>query len=131
MIVIDASAVLELLFRTEGGDAVAARIAPDAETLHAPHVLDVEVVQAVRRYERANVIDGGRAFEALGDLALLDVTRHAHDFMWRRIWELRHNLTAYDAAYVALAEALPAPLLTADGRIAAASGHSARVELIS
>jgi predicted nucleic acid-binding protein len=128
--VLDASAALELLFRTPAGQAVADRIARGRPTLHAPHLLDLEVIQAVRRYERTGVIDAERARQALEDFSLLELTRHAHDFMWHRIWELRANLTAYDAAYVVLAEALPAPLLTADSRISRASGHRARVELV-
>lgn len=130
MIVIDASAVLELLFGTAAGAIVANRIAPADESLHAPHVLALEVIQVVRRYERTGTIDAARAEQALQDFALLDVTRHAHDFMWRRLWELRHHLTAYDAAYVALAESLPAPLLTADARLSGAAGRRARVELL-
>jgi predicted nucleic acid-binding protein len=130
MIVVDASSVLELLFRTPAGLKVAERIAPTEETIHAPHLLDLEVIQAVRRYERAGVVDSDRARWALEDLAALDVNRYPHDPMWERIWELRENLTAYDAAYVALAEALGAPLLTGDARIANAPGHRARVELL-
>ena len=130
MIVIDASAVLELLFRTPAGLEVAARIAGVYETLHAPHLLDLEVIQTVRRYDRTGVVDGARALSALEDFAALDLTRYPHDVMWERIWELRNTLTAYDAAYVALAEALRAPLLTADARIANAPGHRAHVALL-
>jgi predicted nucleic acid-binding protein len=130
MIVLDASAVLELMFRTPAGLEVARRIASDAETLHAPHLIDIECLQAVRRYCRAGVVDEARARLALEDLAALDVTRYPHDAVWQRIWALRDNVTAYDAAYVALAEALRAPLLTTDARIARAPGHAARVELI-
>ena len=130
MIVIDASAVLELLFRTAAGLEVAERIADAHETLHAPHLLDVEILQAVRRYTRTGMLDEARARMALDDLAALDMARYPLDAMWERVWELRDNLTAYDGAYVALAEVLRAPLLTADARIAKAPGHHARVELI-
>lgn len=130
MIVIDASAVLELLFQTPSGLQVAARVAPTGESLHAPHLLDLEVIQVVRRYERLGVVDEARARQALEDFAALDVARYPHDVMWQRVWELRRNLTAYDGVYVALAEALRAPLLTSDTRIAGAAGHHARVEVI-
>ena len=130
MIVLDASAVLELLLRGASAGATAERVLRSAGSLHAPHLLDVEVVQVLRRYSRAGSLAGGRAAEALADLAALRIERHSHEWLLPRVWELRHHLTAYDAAYVALAEALDAPLLTRDRRIAAAAGHHAAIELI-
>ena len=131
MIVIDASAVIELLLASESGIEIVHRIRDGEETLHAPHLLDLEVVQVLRRSERAGLVDASRALEALGDLGVLGIVRHDHEGLLDRVWELRENLTAYDAAYVALAEALDAPLLTRDAKIAAAPGHRARVELVS
>ena len=84
----------------------------------------------IRRYAANGDIDGERGRVALADLADLPVRRYPHDFLLPRIWELRNNLTAYDAAYVALAEALDARLLTRDRRLATAAGHRARVELV-
>lgn len=129
MIVVDASALLEVLLRTPATDAVEDRLFAPGETLHAPHLLDVEVAQVVRRYAANGEIDGERGRAALDDLADFPLRRYPHDLLLRRIWSLRNNLTAYDAAYVALAEALDAPLLTRDRRLATASGHQARIIL--
>jgi len=126
VIVLDASAVIELLLRTPTGDAIVRRI--DGETLAAPHLLDVEVAQVMRRYQRAGAVTASRARQLLVDLVDLDATRFAHDVLIARVWQLRVNLTAYDAVYVALAEALGAALLTCDGRLARAPGHRALVE---
>src|SRR5260221_4874621 len=130
MIVVDASAVLEALLRTPAASAVQRRLFQPSETLHAPHLLDVEVAQVVRRYAANREIDGERGRMALADLADLPLRRYPHDFLLPRVWDLRNNLTAYDAVYVALAEALDAPLLTRDPRLFAASRHPARVELV-
>src|SRR5579872_2672740 len=130
MIVVDASALLESLLRTPAAKAVEKRLFDPRQTLHAPHLLDVEVAQVVRRYSAVGEIDGDRGRAALIDLADFPVRRYPHDFLLSRVWDLRNNLTAYDAVYVALAEALDAPLLTRDQRLAAASGHHARVELV-
>jgi predicted nucleic acid-binding protein len=130
VIVVDASAVLETLLRTPAAAAVEGRLFDSRQTLHAPHLIDVEVAQVVRRYAAAGELDAERGREALADLADLPLLRYPHDLLLPRIWELRHNMTAYDAAYVALAEALGAPLLTRDRRLAAAPGHHAQVELV-
>jgi predicted nucleic acid-binding protein len=130
MIVLDASAVLELLLGTELGRSIAERIADPAEGLHAPHLLDVEVAQALRRYVQSGALESEYAQAAIEDLEALDLERHSHEPLLARIWTLRGNFTAYDAAYVALAEALDAILLTCDGRLARAPGHTAKVELI-
>lgn len=129
MIAVDASALLEVLLRTERGRRIEARLLSRGESLHAPHLIDLEVVQVLRRYEAAGVITSERGREALMDLADFPVMRYPHDVFLARIWELRHNATAYDAAYLALAEALPAPLVSGDGRLASAPGHAARVEV--
>jgi predicted nucleic acid-binding protein len=130
VIVVDASAVLEALLRTPAAKAVEKRLFERSQTLHAPHLLDVEVAQVVRRYAANGEIDTERGRMALDDLADLPLRRYPHDFLLPRVWELRHNLTAYDAMYVALAEVLDAPLLTRDRRLAAAPGHHARIELV-
>lgn len=102
--------------------------APD-ETLHAPHLFDVEVLQALRGLALGGLISESRSRRALKALLDMRVTRYPHGPLAARIWELRNNLTAYDAAYVALAEALGAPLVTTDGGLARSPGHGARVEL--
>ncbi|MBI5379471.1 MAG: type II toxin-antitoxin system VapC family toxin [Nitrospirae bacterium] len=130
MIVVDASALLEVLLNTPSGSRVALRLFAEDETLHAPHLVDVEVAQVLRRYTLIGELDPDRGLQALEDLADFPLTRYPHDLLLPRMWELRHHATAYDAAYLALAEALAAPLLTCDARLAASAGHHARVELI-
>ena len=130
MIVLDASAAIEWLLQTDTGRRVEARMFGDPQTIHAPHLLDVEIAQVLRRLAAARVITPVRADEALDDLRDLAVTRYPHDPFLDRIWDLRGNLTAYDAAYVALAEALDAPLVTCDARLASGRGHRARVDVI-
>lgn len=130
MIVLDASAVLELLLGTELGRSIAMRIADPEISLHAPHLIDVEVAQALRRYVQKGELDRDTAQVALEDLRSLDIERHAHEPLLDRVWALRDNMTAYDAVYVALAEALDAILLTCDGRLARAPGLGKQIELI-
>jgi predicted nucleic acid-binding protein len=130
LIVVDASALLEVLLRTDVAAAVEARLFGGA-TLHAPHLLDLEVAQVLRRYERAGDLTAGRAGEVLEDLMSLRIERYPHHFFLPRIWALRPNATAYDACYLALAEALGAPLVTRDRRLARVPGHGARVEVIT
>ncbi|MGH7101847.1 MAG: type II toxin-antitoxin system VapC family toxin [Acetobacteraceae bacterium] len=130
MIVVDASALLEALLRTPTAKAVEDRLFAPGQTLHAPHLLEVEIAQVLRRYVASGEIDAERGRLALADLQDLPLQRYRHDFLLPRIWALRDNLTAYDAAYVALAEALDSPLLTRDRRLAAAAGHRAPIELV-
>ena len=130
MIVVDASALVEALLGTSAAAAIEARILDSGETLHAPHLLDLEVAQVLGRYVASGEMDAERGRAALTDLADLPVHRYPHEPFLPRIWALRSNLTAYDAAYIALAEALDAPLLTRDRRLATAAGHRARIELI-
>ena len=130
MIVLDASALVELILDTPTGQLVAARIADPAEDLHAPHLADIEVVQALRRYVREGEIDASAAAVALDDFRALDLQRYAHEPLLERVWELRKNLTAYDAVYVALAEVLDSILLTCDGPLSRAPGLADRVVLI-
>jgi predicted nucleic acid-binding protein len=130
VIVIDASAVLEILLNTRAAARVAERVFAPGETLHAPHVLDLEVAQALRRYVLSGDTDEDRGQEALRDFCDLPLSRYPHEPFLERIWDLRRNITAYDAAYLALAEALRAPLVTRDAKLARAPGHRAQVELL-
>jgi predicted nucleic acid-binding protein len=130
VIVVDASAVTELLLQTPLGAHVEMRLFRDGDDFHAPHLLDVEVAQALRRLVRAGDVRADRAEEAIEDLTLFHILRHPHVDLLGRAWELRDNVTAYDAMYVALAEALDAPLVTCDGPLAATPGLAARVEVI-
>ncbi len=130
MIVVDTSVVLEVLLNTPAAGRIAERLFARGESLHVPYLLDLEVAQVLRRYWLADVITPERGREAIEDLADLPLERYPHDVFVPRIWELRGNLTAYDAAYVALAEALGAPLLTRDRALAAKGSHRAKVELV-
>ena len=130
MIVVDASALLEVLLQTAQAQAASNRLFRTGEMLVAPHLIDVEIAQVLRRYNAAGEIDDRRCQEALFDLADIPLVRYPHDFLLRRVWELRHNVTAYDAVYVALAEALDVPLVTRDSGLASAPGHEANVELL-
>lgn len=131
MIVLDASALIELLLATSAGKVLAARIAAPELGLHVPHLADVEVTQVLRRYVSARSIDSAAAAAALDDLRALDLWRHAHEPLLGRVWALRDNLSAYDATYVALAEVLDCALVTCDARLARAPGVICRVELLS
>jgi predicted nucleic acid-binding protein len=122
VIVVDASALLEFLLQTPLGLRVEARLFRDDDDLHAPHLVDVEVVQALRRLDRA--------VESIADLVDLDLHRHPHLDLLGRSWKLRENLSAYDAMYVALGEAIDAAVVTCDGRLAAAPRHATRIEVI-
>ena len=121
--------MLEVLLRTPAAAAVERRLFDARETLHAPHLLDVEVAHAIRRYVLAGDFSAERGAAALADLDAFALRRYPHGLLLPRVWELRNNLTAYDAVYVALAEALGAPVLTRDRRLAAATGHAATIEL--
>ena len=130
MIVVDASAMTEFLLQTPLGSRVEARLFRDGDDFHAPHLLDVEVAQALRRLIRVGDVLPERAEAAIEDLVDFDILRHAHIDFLARAWALRENLTAYDAVYVALAEALDAPVVTCDGPLGAAPGHTARIEVV-
>jgi predicted nucleic acid-binding protein len=121
MIVTDASVILEVLLGTATAQRIGERIFRPGETLHAPHVLDLEIAQVLRRYVLAGDITPQRGSQALEDLRDLPLTRYPHDILLPRIWQLRNNFTAYDGAYVALAESLGGPLVTRDRALASSS----------
>jgi predicted nucleic acid-binding protein len=130
LIVVDASALAEVVLRTPAGEVIEERLFDPRESLHAPHLIDVEVAQVIRRSVALGVISPQRGMATLATLGDLALRRYSHSELLPRVWELRNNLTAYDATYVALAEILDAPLLTRDRRLAAAPGHVARIEVI-
>lgn len=129
MIVIDASAAVDLFSRAPAFERVADRIG-DEFVVHVPAVFDVEVLSALRGLEASGSTPPEKAEAALVDLEEMRAVRHDHAPLRRRIWELRRNLSPYDAAYVALAELLDAALITRDRALARASGHSAQVEVV-
>ena len=135
MIVVDSSAAVEWLLGLPLAGAVADRIV-SADSLHAPALLDIEVAHVLQRYAAAGEMSDQAAERALEALADLDMVRHTHELLLPLVWTLRHNLTAYDAAFVALAAALEAPLVTLDTRIAQApwprlAGGRIEVDLIA
>jgi len=130
VIVVDASALLEFLLQTSLGARVEARLFREEDELHAPHLVDVEITQSLRRLVRTGEVSAGRADEVIADLTDLDLHRHPHLDLLGRVWKLRDNLSAYDAIYVALAEAMEATIVTCDGPLAKAPGHRARIEVI-
>jgi predicted nucleic acid-binding protein len=129
VIVIDASAVVEVVGyrRIEGLRERVHR----SGTLHAPHLIDVEVTHAVRGLVARGQLSSDGAFLARRDAAEMSVTLYPHALLLERAWQLRQTLSTYDAVYVALAELLPAPLVTCDARLAAAHGHDAEIELFA
>ncbi len=129
MIVLDASAAVDWLLQTPAGQRIENRIYSRNETLHAPHLLDLEVTQVLRRLVQQGVVTAHRADEAIRDLLDLRVNRYAHFVLLPRIWQLRHNFSAYDAAYIVLAEKLGGTLVTRDRRLASPAGHAATIEL--
>ncbi len=129
MIVLDASAAVDWLLQTTAGQRIENRIYSHSETLHTPHLLDLEVTQVLRRLTRQGVVSVRRANEAVRDLLDLRITRYPHTLLVPQIWQLRHNFSAYDAAYIVLAEKLGAALVTRDAQLASASGHTANIEV--
>jgi predicted nucleic acid-binding protein len=131
MMVLDASLALELALRSAKGAMATRMILREGEELHAPHLIDIEFTHTLRRMVREKEVDPGAAQQTLDDFLDFALERHAHTTFLPRIWLLRNALSAYDAAYVALAESLAAPLLTCDARLSRSHGHHAEVRLVS
>jgi len=129
VIVVDCAALVDVLTGVDGTDDLRARLA--AEEVHAPNLLDFEIVSALRGLTLAGYLSDARAQDFLTDFEDMPIQRWpSADALRRRAFHLRHNISAYDAAYIALAEALECPLLTRDARLARSSGHSARIEVL-
>jgi predicted nucleic acid-binding protein len=131
LIVIDASAALDLLLQKPAAIALDAHIAAAGDELHVPHLIDLEITQVLRRFLHRGELSTLRAQQALDAWLGFRVVRHDHDLLLPRVWDLRNSVSAYDAGYIALAEVLGARLLTTDARLANSHGHSARVEFIA
>ena len=125
MIVLDASVVIELLTNGDMAAMIGEELGKGDELFLVPHLIDVEVVSAIRRMAAAQKLDPYRTRQYLNDLATLPAERYSHTPLLGRIWELRHNFTAYDATYIALAEATSSVLYTCDAKLCA--GHRAKV----
>jgi predicted nucleic acid-binding protein len=125
VIVVDGAAFVERVARLDHEDWVQEQVAD--ELIHAPHLIDLEVANALRNLAVRKVLSVAVAREALADFSVARVRRYPHRFLLERIWELRKVLSAYDASYVALAEILDAPLVTTDLRLARSYGHRARI----
>jgi len=129
VIVVDASAILELLLNRPAAASLRPTLFADGETLHAPYLVDVEVLQVLRRYSMSGVLTDERSMLAIQAHLALPIERYPHDPLLKRAWEMRANVTAYDAMYVALAQALGATLVTADAKLAKAVAKTIRVHL--
>lgn len=128
---IDASALLELLLNTPRAAELGHRVFANNETLHAPCLIDLEVVQVLRRHAQGGALSPARAQQSLDQLAAFPLERYTHETLLPRIWQLRDSISAYDASYIALAEALEMPLVTCDVKLARARGHVAKIELFA
>ncbi len=130
MLVVDTSAMLDAIAASVPAPGLIARLSEDGD-LHAPHLIDVEILHALRRMTMRGEITDDRAADARTDFADAALLRYPHEPLSDRIWEMRHNLSAYDGAFVALAEALDVPLITCDGHLASLNGHDAEIELFA
>ena len=130
MIVLDASAAVAVFLNLEpGAPRIRERMSAEDDDLHVPHLFEIEVMNVLRSYSLKGALSQERARLALSRLSTMRITRYPHTALLSRVWELRDNVTAYDAAYIALAETLEAPLLTTDARLARAPGIRAEVEV--
>jgi predicted nucleic acid-binding protein len=132
VIVLDASAVIDFILALHPHSArITARVRAEAPNLAAPHLVDAEVAQVLRRFVRSGQVAPARAEQAIDDLGALPLTRYPHGLLLRRAFGLRDNVTIYDGLYLALAEALTAPLLTRDAALASVPGCRARVDVVA
>ena len=131
IVALDASAVVELVLATAPGARIRRCLSDPGISMHGPELADFEVINVLRRYVNAKLVTMKRAAQAVRILEDLDLRRHRHGPMLRRIWSWRFNLTAYDAAYVALAEILNGPLLTTDVRLARAPNLPVPIEVFA
>jgi len=130
VLVVDASAIAEMLLGTAKGRRVATAIGTD-HSLHAPELLSLEVASVLRSLVRMDQLDVAEAEQVIADLGSLGVEYYEHLAFLPRVWALRDNLTVYDAAYVALAEVLNVPLLTCDAKLARGPGHRAVIHMVT
>ena len=133
MLVVDASALAELLLGRRAAGRVAEHLEEHGFDLHAPHLIDLEVLSALRRVVASGDATAGRGDEAVADFLDIPIERYSHDVLAPRIWQLRENISPYDAAYVALAESLtaePVPLLTADARLERAAREHLKIAVL-
>lgn len=128
MLVVDTSAILAALIGMPEPTELISRLADDGD-LHAPHLIDIEFLHALRRLSFSGELSQDRAADVRTDFRELTIVRYPHVHLADRVWELRHNVTAYDGAYIALAEILGVPLITCDAALAGAGVHSAEVEV--
>lgn len=131
MIVVDASALADLLLNQESAPRIAARLFETQEPLCVPHLILIELASVVRRLFLEGKVSEQRAAQFFDDLRDLPLVTYPHDVLLPRVWELRHNLSAYDAAYIALAEMLPATLVTTDAPLSRSAGHTAKIEFVA
>ena len=129
MLVVDASAVVELLMASPIGSAIEDYVFSSGEPLAAPDLIDVEVLHVIRRFHRTGILTLQRSEQALEDFGDLAIRRYGHELLRPGMWRLRNSVTAYDAAYIALAELLEAPIVTCDGRMARSTGHDVTFQL--
>ena len=128
--VLDASGVVELLLNTASGRRLSARLLAETEGVHVPHLIDAEIAQVLRRFVLLGLLDARSGAAALRRWQDFDVDRYPHEPLLNRVWELRANVTAYDATYLALAEALSMVFVTGDRRLARVPGARTAIELV-
>ena len=128
--VLDASGAVELLLNTASGKRLSARLADETAVIHVPHLIDAEIAQVLRRYVLRGMLDDRSGETALRRWRDFDVERYPHEPLLDRVWELRANVTAYDAIYLALAEALSTVFVTGDRRLARVPGARIAIELV-
>jgi len=128
--VLDASGVVELLLNTASGRRLSARLLAETEGVHVPHLIDAEIAQVLRRFVLRELLDARSGAAALRRWQDFDVDRYPHEPLLNRVWELRANVTAYDATYLALAEALSMVFVTGDRRLARVPGARTAIELV-